>query len=130
MKSMLVAAGALALVAGCATAEQAAAPPVKYTVVSENAAIVFASQIRGYRVGKDEPRSLLVEGGNGKWYRVGLREYCRRQLPWENAIGVDAGVTDRFDKFSTVIIDGVRCQVETVDEIVDPDHPPAPQPAA
>lgn len=131
MKSLLVAAAALALAGGCATTETAAtaAPAVSYTVVDDDAQILFASNIRGFRVGKDSPRSLLIEGGNGKWYRATLREYCARQLPWEHAIGIEAGALDRFDRFSSVILDGVRCQVTSVDEIVDPDAKPASAPA-
>jgi hypothetical protein len=134
MSRFLMAAAALALAAGCATAgEQAAAEPkVVYKVVEADASIVFANTVRGFRVGKDEPRSLLIEGGDGKWYRATLRDYCRRQLPWEQAIGLDTGPLDRFDKFSTVIVDGVSCQVVAVDQIEDPDaaEPPAATPPA
>ena len=130
----LLAAAALALVAGCATAQTEASsePKVVYTVVDDDASIPFANNVRGFRVGKDEQRSLLIEGGDGNWYRAELRDSCRRYLPWENAIGLDTGPLNRFDRFSTVIVDGVRCQVVRVDEIADPDAPsqPAEKPAA
>lgn len=128
MSKFILAAVAAVALAGCATAEQQAAaePAVSYAVVDDDASIPFASTIRGFRVGKDQPRSLLIEGGNGKWYRATLRDYCSRQLPWDHAIGIDAGAIDRFDRFSTVVLDGVRCQVTTVDEIADPDTPVAP----
>jgi hypothetical protein len=133
MSRLLGAAVLLALVAGCATAktEATAEPAVTYTVVEQDASIPFANTVRGFRVGKDEQRSLLIEGGDGNWYRAELRDHCRRYLPWENAIGLDTGPLNRFDKFSTVIVDGVRCQVVRVDEIADPDAPaqPAAQPA-
>ena len=113
------------LVAGCATSTQAAAPPVTYTVVKENASIPFANNIRNYRTGKDVEKSLLLEGSNGNWYRARLDSFCARALPWENAIGVVQDATNSFDKFSTVVIDGQRCRVVAVDQIADPDHPPA-----
>lgn len=123
-----------ALAAGCATADpQAAAEPaVQYAVVDDDARIAFADTIRNFRVGKDNPRSLLIEAGNGKWYRVGLGQPCARDLPWEHAIGIDTGPVNAFDRFSFVVIDGHRCQVKAVDEIADPDAPvaaPGAQPA-
>lgn len=120
--SVLVAAVALA---ACATGEKAAeAPPVTYTVVTADAAIPFASKsVRGFRVGSE--RSLLLEANGGKWYRAILQSSCRSDLPWEEAIGIDAGVIDRLDKFGVVVVDGRRCQIETLDEIADPDGKPA-----
>ena len=116
---------ASALIGGCATSTEAAAPPVTYTVVKADASIPFANTIRNYRTGKDVEKSLLLEGSNGNWYRARLDSFCARALPWENAIGVVQDATNSFDKFSTVVIDGQRCRVVAVDQIADPDHPPA-----
>jgi hypothetical protein len=132
MKRLILAATALTLAAGCATtgSEQAAAPVV-YTVVEADAAIPFANTVRGFRAGKDAEKSLLIEGGNGNWYRATLRDYCARDVRWEQAIALDTGPLNRFDKFSTVLVNGQRCYVERVDKIADPDAPPAPaQPAS
>jgi Family of unknown function (DUF6491) len=127
-KFILAAAVAVtALATGCATEPDAAAEaPVSYAVVDDDARIAFASTIRNFRVGKDSPRSLLIEAGNGKWYRVALQQYCARDLPWEHAVGIDTGPGSTFDRFSTVVVDGRRCQVKAIDEIVDPDDAPAP----
>ena len=112
---------ASALIAGCATPTEAKAPPVAYTVVKADASIPFAANIRNYRTGRDVEKSLLLEGSNGLWYRAKLDSFCARALPWQHAIGVIQDATNSFDKFSTVLVDGRRCRVEAVDQIVDPD---------
>lgn len=118
---------ACAALGACATATQEAEVPVVYTVVAADASIPFASKsIRNFRVGSEQ--TLLLEANGGKWYRATLVGSCRSDLPWEQAIGIDAGVIDRFDKFSSVVIDGRRCQVQALDQIEDPDGKPA-QPA-
>lgn len=121
-KSIIAAAAAFALVGGCATSTEAKAPPVTYTVVKENTSIPFASNIRNYRTGKDVEKSLLLEGSNGLWYRAKLDQFCARALPWQNAIAVVQDATNSFDRFSSVLIDGQRCRVLAVDQIVDPDQ--------
>lgn len=129
-RHVIIAAAAALAVAGCATNEQAEAP-ISYTVVKADASVPFASTaIRGFRVGSG--KVLLLEANGGRWYRATLQSSCRSDLPWEHAIGIDGGAVDRVDKFATVIIDGRRCQIETFDEIADPDAKPeaAPPPAS
>lgn len=126
IRIVLVSAVSAIGLAACAT-DGPAAPPVTYTVVKADDSIPFASTgVRNFRVGKDEPRSLLLEGPNRRWYRATLDASCRSSLPWEHAIGVKTDATDRFDRFSTVIIDGRRCQIRALDQIADPDGVPAP----
>jgi hypothetical protein len=123
MTKVFIIAAAVAALAACTTTRTATAPVV-YTVVEEDASIPFASKsIRNFRVGA--AHTLLLEANSGKWYRATLDGACRSSLPWEHAIGIDAGVIDRFDRFSTVIIDGRRCQVRTLDRIADPVGTPA-----
>lgn len=128
-KFIFTAACAAALAAsGCATSQDAAQTqaPVTYTVVAADASIPFATTtISNYRVGKDVEHSLLLEAGS-RWYRAGLEPSCSRDLRWEQAIAFKADATDRLDKFSSVLIDGRRCRVLALDQIVDPDAPAAP----
>ncbi len=115
---------------GCATSREVAEAPVAYTVVAADASIPFASSaIRSYRVGKDVEHSLLLEGGASRWYRATLEPSCSRDLRWEFAIGFKTDATDRLDRFSSVLIDGRRCRVIALDQIADPDAPPASTPA-
>lgn len=129
-RSVIIAAAAL-VAAGCATTTEEAEAPVAYTVLKEDASVPFASKsIRGFRVGAG--RVLLLEANGGRWYRATLQSTCQSDLPWEHAIGVDGGAIDRVDRFATVIVDGRRCQIETFDEVADPDAKPetAPPPAS
>jgi hypothetical protein len=126
-KTFIVAVTLAALSACAATEKEAAAAPVVYTVLEADASIPFASSgIRNFRVGKDAERSLLLEGPQGRWYRATLQSYCRSALPWEQAIAYKTDATDRFDKFSSVVIDGRSCQVQALDRIADPDAPATP----
>jgi Family of unknown function (DUF6491) len=119
---------ACAALGACATATKEVEVPVTYTVVAADASIPFASKsIRNFRVGSE--KTLLLEAAGGKWYRATLISSCRNDLPWEEAIGIDAGTIDRFDRFSAVVIDGRRCHVQALDQIEDPDGKPAPPPA-
>jgi hypothetical protein len=113
---------ALVLAASAAAETKPAAPPLPapspYKVVQENTRIPFAAnQIDGFRVGAD--KSLILEGPGRRWYRVTLESFCQRDLPWENFIGLDSnfGALDRFD---SIIVDGRRCRIRTLDQIEDP----------
>jgi hypothetical protein len=121
MNKLIVALAGLAALAACETTPAEAEKPVTYTVLEADASIPFASKsIRNFRVGAE--KTLLLEANGGKWYRATLIGACRSDLPWEQAIGIDGGATDRFDKFASVIIDGRRCQVTQLDQIADPDE--------
>ena len=120
-------------VSSCATSQEEVAASIAYTVIAADASIPFASSaVRTYRVGKDADHSLLLEGANSRWYRATLEQTCRHDLQWQQAIAFKADATDRLDKFSSVLIDGRRCQVMALDQIADPDitTPPVTPPAS
>lgn len=112
----------------CATADdagKAAEAPVAYTVINDDASIAFASSsIRTFRPGAE--RTLLLETNNGRWYRATLQGNCKSEVRWRQAIAIAPGASDRFDRFSAVLVGGRRCQVSALDEIADPDAPAAP----
>ena len=56
--------------------------------------------------------TLYVQDVHGYWYRAELMGNCL-DLPYAEAIGFDASGTDRFDKFSTVIVRGQRCPLQS-----------------
>ena len=56
--------------------------------------------------------TLYVQDIHGYWYRAELMSSCF-DLPFAEAIGFDASGTDRFDKFSSVIVRGQRCPVKS-----------------
>lgn len=81
--------------------------------------IPFANHggIRDWRaVGRD---ALLVEGTQGRWYRVELMGGCF-DLPFAQAVGFKSHPTGDFDRFSSVIVRGQRCAVKSVTATTPP----------
>ena len=107
--------------AGAALAEDAPAeaPAFAYTVVEEDARIPFgADQIDSFRLGRDG--SLLLRAGPNEWYRAVVWSPCRRDLRFEQHIAVGDRHSGSFDRFSTVVVDGNRCPIQSLDRIEDP----------
>lgn len=112
--------------AGAASAEdapaaqaQSEAPAFAYTVIEENARIPFgADEIDSFRVGRDG--SLLLRAGHREWYRAVLWAPCRNDLRFEQHIGFTDRTNQAFDRFSTVVVDGARCPIQSLDRIEDP----------
>lgn len=57
--------------------------------------------------------TLLVEGTGNRWYRVELFAPCF-DLPFADRVGFKANVTGELDRFSTVIVRGQPCAVQSV----------------
>lgn len=57
--------------------------------------------------------TLLVQGNGNRWYRVELFAPCF-DLPFADRVGFKSNVTGEFDRFSSVIVRGQRCQVQSV----------------
>ncbi|MBI1188473.1 MAG: hypothetical protein GC206_14265 [Alphaproteobacteria bacterium] len=90
-----------------------------YAVVDENASIPFAERrINSFRVGLD--RSLILRVGASRFYRAELDDDCARDLRWEIDIGVRIPTAGALRRSDTVVIDGRRCFLRTLDEIADP----------
>jgi hypothetical protein len=108
----------LAALAGSAFLAVAAVPaladsPPQAATAEKQASIPFVNSgsIRDYRaVGRD---TLYVQSVGGKWYRAKLMSDCL-DLPYAQAIGFDARGTNRFDRFSAVIVRGQRCALTSL----------------
>lgn len=70
--------------------------------------------------------TLYIEARRREWYRVTTFGTCLN-LPWAHSIGVDTRGSPVFDRTSTLIVDGERCQVRSV---VRADGPPPRKPRA
>jgi len=79
--------------------------------------LVSHQGIQNFRADGNE--ALYVEGRGKQWYRVELMGQCSG-LNFATAIGVEGGATDRFDRFSTLVVDGQKCAVKSVTESEDP----------
>lgn len=56
--------------------------------------------------------TLYVQDNHGYWYRAELMTNCF-DLPFSETIGFAAGGTDRFDRFSSVIVRGQLCPLKS-----------------
>jgi len=94
-----------ALLAGAAMPAAAEFKPIEMSIP-----FVSHGGIRDWRaIDRD---TLYVQDIHGHWYRAELMSGCH-DLPFANAIGFEAWGTDRFDKFSSVIVRGQRCPLES-----------------
>jgi hypothetical protein len=107
MKSAVFASfAAAALVAGMASFAPAHA---EFKEIEQSVPFVSKGSIRNWQaVDRD---TLYVEDIHGRWYRAELMTNCF-DLPFTETIGFDAGGTDRFDKFSAIMVRGQRCQLK------------------
>lgn len=99
MKRLLV-----SLVAASAAGTAFAAPP------EPQASIPFVSfkAIRTFdAVDRD---TVYLQDRQRQWYRADVIGPCF-DLPWAHAIGVDTHGSDTVDRYSTLIVDGQRCQL-------------------
>lgn len=110
MKRLLILAAVAAipagLLAGCANLGNATSDGVE--LKREEASIAFANQrsaIRSFQA--DGREGLWVESGLGEWYYARFLAPC---IGVDNAVrlGFDTGNSDRFDRFSHVIVPNER----------------------
>jgi hypothetical protein len=70
----------------------------------------------------DGRRALYIRAENGRWYHASLENDCPRLATRSNVRFIAAPNGD-FDRYSTVVADGWRCQVAAISES---DGPPPP----
>jgi len=121
---ILVTLAALSMFCGVATAKPASTevrPDPRFTVIEADASLAFSDRrISGFSVARDN--SLILRVGPRRWYRATLWQPCARELRWAyERIALDTGPSDTFDRFSTVVVNGLRCPIQTVDRIEPPE---------
>lgn len=98
------------LAIGLAAAPALAQPPA--APAPREASIAFANNggIRDWR--DDGEQAVYIQDRYMRWYRATL---MRRSfdLPTALAIGFDTGPSDRFDRFSWIVVDGQRYAVQS-----------------
>jgi hypothetical protein len=103
----------------------AAAPAVyaqTYTAdTAPEASIPFVNHggIRDWR--SDDRDTLYIQGRNRQWYKAELMAPAHG-LPFAWTIGFDTGPVDRLDRFSSVVVEGIRYPIHS---LVKVDGPPA-----
>jgi hypothetical protein len=109
-------AGLLLLTAGTAMAAD--------TSQAKEASIPFADMGSIRNFDPVDSHTLYVEDVHGQWYKASLMGPCI-DLPFATAVGFDVGGTRTLDRFSSVIVNGQRCAVES---FVATDTPPGWKP--
>jgi hypothetical protein len=95
-----------ALLSGAAVA----LPP---TPAPQEASIAFADHGSIQTWQADSDQAVYVQGDNHQWYHATLMGPCL-DLRFAEAIGFETRGTGNFDRFSTLIVRGQRCQVQSV----------------
>lgn len=97
----------------------AAMPAVTATAQAKEVGIPFAGSggIRDWRA--DGNRALYIEGRGGDWYRAELMGPCHG-LNFANTIRFVSEPTDRFDRFSKIVVDRQVCHVRSLQRAEKP----------
>ncbi|MDP9414035.1 MAG: DUF6491 family protein [Pseudomonadota bacterium] len=94
-------------VGGCA----APAPPAPAGPEEARIAFLHLSPLRTFQaVGRD---TIYIRGPGRRWYRATTLGPCIN-LPWALSIGVDTRGSPTLDRFSTLIVEGERCPLQSV----------------
>jgi hypothetical protein len=106
MKSLLIAAAA-------ALSAPAAASPAPAAPVGQEARIPFAAfgGVRNFEPNGREAVYLQDRGRN--WYLARLFAPCEG-LPWAHSLGIDNRGSGSVDRFSTLLVEGERCQIQSL----------------
>ncbi|HEV2745716.1 MAG TPA: DUF6491 family protein [Allosphingosinicella sp.] len=111
MKTLFLAVAAAAALAGGALA----ASPSPGQAGAEVSVPFSHQRIRSFRSLDD--RSVYLRVGSrsrGEWYRATTLHPCM-ELPYALAIGIaDVSVTGTLDRFSTLLVDGQRCPLQSL----------------
>jgi len=113
MKNALLALGAAASLASLSAAPAHAETPPTTAATQAEVRVPFLhiGRFRTFRAYDDE--TLYLRGSHRRWYRLTTLGPCPN-LPWARVIGVDTNRGPTLDRFSTLIVDGDRCQLRSV----------------
>jgi hypothetical protein len=67
----------------------------------------------------DGARALYIRADNGRWYHASLESDCPRLANRSNVSFIAAPNGD-FDRYSSIVADGWRCQVAAISESEGP----------
>lgn len=104
--SILIAAAATPLLAGCATAAPREA-------ASAETVIPFVSSIRDVEWKAASNQSAYVRGGRGEWYLVRTINLCTRLLS-STGLGFETAALNQLDRYGALLVEGQRCPVASI----------------
>jgi hypothetical protein len=117
MKKMILAMVAAALAAPSAAAPAREAP----AAAREEVRIPFVNfgGVRSFHADDDDV--VYLQDRSRRWYRAELIGNCFG-LRWANRLGVDTRGSTSVDRFSTLIVDGERCQLSSLTRSEKPER--------
>lgn len=111
MKALLLAALASVAAINGVQAEIASKP------AEESIPFISTGSIRNWRAdGRD---AIYVQDTGGKWYRGTFMSPCI-DLPYAETIGFETGGPDRLDRFSSIIVRGQSCKLDSLVKTAPP----------
>lgn len=97
----------------------AALSPAAEPTAAREATIAFPERsIRSFHAADDE--TVYLRGPGRRWYKATLLAPCR-ELPFALAIGYDTRGGSAFDRFSTLVVEGEHCPIQS---LVESEAPP------
>jgi hypothetical protein len=89
---------------------------------AEEARIPFANFRGGVRsFHADEQDVVYLQDRRRNWYRAELIGSCFG-LPFARAVGIDTRGSSVFDRFSTLIVEGERCKLQSLTRSARPER--------
>lgn len=116
----LIAAALTAATATPAIAQPSTVQPViAQPAIGQEARIAFPNNatIRTFRA--DGRETVYIQDRARRWYRASVIGPCNN-LPWAQAIGVERRGVGTLDRFSTLIVEGDRCQLNSFVRVSGP----------
>jgi hypothetical protein len=119
MKNLILAFAAAATLAAPAAAAPAA-PQARHAIGAE-ARIPFVNfrTVRSFHAVSDEV--IYLQDRSRNWYRAQLIGSCLG-LRWANRNGLDTRGSSSFDRFSVLLVDGERCQLQSLTRSEKPER--------
>ncbi|MGZ8345777.1 MAG: DUF6491 family protein [Allosphingosinicella sp.] len=114
---------AFAAAAALAAPSLAVPAPEAAAAASEEVRIPFVNfgGIRSFHANDDDV--VYLQDNRRRWYRAELIGSCWG-LPWANRVRVDTRGGSTVDRFSTLIVDGERCQLGSLTRSDEPERRP------
>jgi hypothetical protein len=94
----------------------------------ERAVLHFADMngIKDWRPTKaDGADAILIEGRNDMWYRATFRAPCP-EVRFAPSVSFVTDSLGNLDRFTSILVEGKRCDFKTFERTGDPDHEPSP----
>jgi len=120
MKRLAFLLAALVAVGGASARAATAKDPVAERSTDASIPFVDYGGIRDWR--SDNDRSLWIQARNRQWYYAETFGPCIG-LRFANRIGFVTEPSGSFDRFSSIIVDGQKCMISSLEASAPPETP-------